>query len=233
MSNRLSPPYVNHLDKSSAIMSGDRYCCVPVPLYHRTDDDGLTNMYQRIKPGTALYKRLSTYMRETGVGYVRLAVPSTRPHSYDISKNLSQFSNRFPKDYVDEVEAMLAQYDPRGVLCIVTSTNKADLVNVTSLDTYNSALKTLFFQSVQHINPTSPILYLMINQTPPPGKGRFVTSKLAHCCVKHLTVKLVPQPSNKPCDLRLYVMDHINHTSSLDFVTIGKWFNAEKIMTHM
>ena len=190
------------------------------------DNTGLTDISRRIIPGSSLHKALCKYMTSTGSRYVGLSVPSTYPRNY--SREKGKFWKKFPTDYVDEVESLLAQGSPRYVLNINRIKDTAQLVQVESEETYNRVLLSLFVQSVQQINPTSRLLYSMVNVKPLHGLGVFISCETNQCCFRYLVAKVHrPSYSESDIDIRLYVRDHVHHNSLLDLSVISKWMNCE------
>lgn len=193
------------------------------PLPFKNDPSGLTDIFRRIAPGSDLHNVLCKYMLTHGVEYVALSVPSVRPWKY-IDKPMPRFSQRFPEDYVDNLDSLLAQGDPR-VLIINHKSRSARVVKVDSLKAYNSTLLSMFVQSLQQINRKSRILYHMVGVTPPYGIGKFVLAETYQCCFRNLVCKL--KVTRGEFEVRLYVRGHVHHTSLLDLSSVSKWLNCE------
>ena len=198
-----------------------------IPLPFKKDSDGLTDLYRRIIPGSDLHNVICQYMLTRGLTYVALSVPSSRPTFFNTS-NTPKFSDRFPKEYVDDLDSLLAQ-DNR-VLSINRKTKEAEMIKVYSEKTYNEALLSMFVQSVQQINPTSQLLYLMVGLKPRFGRGRFVSSETNQCCFKNLVLKL-KVTSRGSFDIRVFVREHVNHTDLLVLSSLSKWMNCEPATT--
>ena len=195
------------------------------PLLYKDTHDGLTDIYRKVAPGTHLHSVLCEYMLTRGLEFVALTVPTVRPSEF-VVKNLSRFSQKFPQEYTDNLDALLAQGgdDPR-VLVINCQSKSAQLVKVDSLQKYNETLLSLFVQSLQQINKTSRVLYRMVGQVPKHGLGKFVSSETNQCCFKNLVCKL--KANRGGFEIKLYVRGHLNHNSLLDLSTVSKWFNCE------
>lgn len=192
---------------------------------YKDNDDGLTDIYRKITPGSELHNVLCKYMLTNRVNYVALMVPSSRPTSF-INRHMSRFSDRFPKEYVDDLDVLLAQGRscPR-VLVINHKNQEARMIEITSEETYYSVLFSMFVQSVQQINPTSRMLYLMIGMQPKFGLGKFVDSETNQCCFRYLVFK--KKVIRGDVVIKVYVRDHVHHKSLLDLSSVSKWFNCE------
>lgn len=187
----------------------------------------MTDISRRIKPGCALHKALKRYMKVTGSSCVGLSVPTTYPGTY-VKGECATFWRRFPIEYVDELEALLAQGSLRCVLTINNKRETADVLQVATIDDFNRTLLSLFVQSVQQINPTSRVLYSMVNLKPIHGLGVFVSCETNQCCFKYLAAKIhATTDDSDGSHIRLYVRDHVHHNSLLDLSVVNKWMSCE------
>lgn len=189
----------------------------------------MTDINRKIRRGSALYKALRNYMVSNDVTCVGLSVPSTHPSTY-VKGVAEKFWMRFPEAYVDEVDSLLAQGRSRCALNINVKLGTADVIRVKSENVYNSVLLSLFVQSVQQLNPTSRVLYSMVNVKPMHGVGVFVSCETNQCCFRYLAAKLHPSTTTDDSgqsDVRLYVREHVKHDSLLDLRVITKWMNCE------
>ena len=186
-------------------------------------------MYKNIPIGKSnVYKPLVDYMVKNNSRYVALNSPQTRPEFF--KKDLSiPFHKKFPDRYVHEFESLLAQSDPKGsILCVSPFKNKCEIIKIkSSKENYDSGLLSFFIQSIQQINPTSNLLYEMLEVHPKHRSGTFVTSDTNHCCFKKLIVKMARRPttdySSNNIELILMVQDHVNHSGLLNMSALNKW----------
>ena len=202
------------------------------PLLDQVSDEGLTSINRRVTPGTELHSILTDYMTSAGATYVALAVPQTSPETYSKHKT-DFFSEKFPDEYVREVEGLLAQDPASGAVLILNLLREtAEVFRVKTLKDYHRVLLSLFVQSVQQINPTSRILFEMKDLAPSFGVGKFVSCETNQCCFRYLTAKLCCKGGRTGAqtggqEVRLYVRDHVHHNSLLDLSVISKWMSAE------
>ena len=192
----------------------------------KQDSQGLTDLYRRVTPGSDLHNTICEYMLNHGLKYVALSVPTTRPTFYKTG-NIHNFGDRFPKDYVDDLDSLLAQGNQ--VLSINRKKKEAKRIQVLSQEKYNQVLLSIFVQSVQQINPTSRILYRMNGLKPRFGLGKFASSDTNQCCFKNLVLRL--KVTCGMLEIRMYVSEHINHNSLLVLSAVSKWFNCEPAST--
>ena len=186
-----------------------------------------TDLSRRIKLGSCLYRTLLDYMTSMNTEYVGLSVPVSDPEWYQ--PKCAKFVDRFPKEYVDEVEALLAQ----GGCVLTLNKRKSDdvsLFRVTSEKDFTRVLLSLFVQSVQQRNRHAGMLYAMVNISPSlkNSKRCVFVSETNQCCFRHLTAKIVYKNRAIPPDIRLYVRSHIQHDTLLDLGVITKWFDCER-----
>lgn len=204
------------------------YYSMLIPLPEDGNEGGMTDISRRLIKESALHKTLSSYMASKGLRYVQLTHPRSRPSTYDTKRGIP-FLQRFPAEYVEEFEGMLAQSG--DVIVINPVKHTAEVVHVLSDTVYNSALLSLFVQSIQQVNPTSRMLYSMVGRPPAHGVGRFVSSETSQCCFKYIIVGAQKGYRGvDEFDLRLYVANHINHTCILDLESVAYWFSSEHSM---
>lgn len=207
-------------------MAYDTYYSVVIPLPYKQNSDDLTDLYRQIVRGSDLHNALCEYMLTHKLTYVALSVPTSRPTFFNTGIT-PRFCDKFPKEYVDDLDTLLAQSN--RVLTINRGMKKAKMVEVYSEKTYNEALLSMFIQSVQQINPTSRLLYSMVGLEPKFGLGKFVSSETNQCCFKYLVFKL--KVTRGSFVIRVYVRSHVNHTSLLVLSAVSKWFNCEPATT--
>lgn len=201
------------------------YCVITQMPFQRTDD-GLTDIYRKAVTGSDIHRVLCGYMQKRGIKYVGLSTPKVRPTSFIVQK-MPRFYNRFPEEYVREVDTLLGQGgNVPEALVINHETNKARTVKVSSLKMYNSVLLSLFVQSVQQVNQTSRILYRMVGLVPEHGLGKFISSETTQCCFQNLVAKL-NSTNRGEFEIKFFVRDHIRHNSPFDHSSVSKWFNCD------
>ena len=141
----------------------DIYYCVLTLMDDAEHSANHTDLSRRIKLGSCLYRTLLDYMTSMNTEYVGLSVPVSDPEWYQ--PKCAKFVDRFPKEYVDEVEALLAQ----GGCVLTLNKRKSDdvsLFRVTSEKDFTRVLLSLFVQSVQQRNRHAGMLYAMVNISP-------------------------------------------------------------------
>lgn len=202
------------------------YYCVITEMPFQESDAGLSDIYRTAVQGSDMHSVLCEFMLTRGLKYVGLSAPSARPKSF-LKKPQPRFHERFPKEYVRDVDTLLGQGGtvPK-VLVINYRPKKAWAVKVTDEQTYNQVILSMFVQSVQQLNRTSRLLYSMVDLAPMYGMGTFVSSETTQCCFKNLVAKLKTNVRGE-FEIKFYVRDHVSHSGLVDLSSVSKWFNCE------
>lgn len=211
-------------------MANGCYYCVPHPLHLLRSDEELSRTNLRIKKHSQLYNALLDHMLQENVRYLALSVPDCVPHYFRKLRKEEKFWKKIPPDYVENVEALLAQGQGAGftkILVVNSRNSTAEMID--AFDKYESVLLSLFVQSVQQRNPTSRLLYEMVGEDPVHGVGTFAECETFNCCFRSLVVKMTEvKKSGKKLDvqLTLHTRRHLCHSKHPQIDVITKWFNC-------
>lgn len=210
------------------------YFCFMVPLRHAEAVDTV-DLNRVLKPGTAFYKTLEQYMYTVRSTVIGLFTMQCKPTSFNKAENVEPYASRFPVEYVHEFEGYLAQ--GAWAVAINDETKEAIAHAIDTKEKYNSALATMFVQSVQHLNPFSSMLYDLANSNVLKNlskedeanickgndNGYRMKSGLCQCCVKRLIAVMAYGPHGEIV-IKLKVSRHVGqHNGPINFQTVTRW----------
>lgn len=192
---------------------------IPIEIDEIIQKKELFDIHKKIDPKSRFYQELVKYMGYKQCSTVWLSKPNTTPSSYNLNeKGISAICEK----YREELETCLIHAD-NDVFIFNSSTKECTYKRCNNID---SVALSFFVQSIQHIDPQSPMLYYMIGNTPPSSTHKGTSSKLGHCCLNHLYFHFERPFGVGSDNIKIYIGGHANHVDLSIQDLLKKWFSV-------